>query len=55
LSAALDVLRDAVHERNLQDLLRGISALVPEYQPSSLILTARKKESALELATEMQA
>jgi len=36
-------------------LLRGIKALVPEYQPSSLILAAHKQESALELATEMRA
>jgi FlaA1/EpsC-like NDP-sugar epimerase len=55
LSAALDTLREAVYERNLQELLRRIKALVPEYQPSSLILAARKNESALELATEMRA
>jgi len=55
LSAALDTLRKAVHRRDLQELLRGITALVPEYQPSELILAARKEESALELATETQA
>lgn len=55
LSAALDTLRDAVRERDLPELLRGIKALVPEYQPSSLILATRKEESALELATELQA
>jgi FlaA1/EpsC-like NDP-sugar epimerase len=54
-SAALNALREAVHERDLQELLRGIMALVPEYQPSSLILAACTEESALELATEMQA
>jgi len=55
LSAALDRLRDAVRERDLPELLRGIKALVPKYQPSSLILATRKEESALELATELQA
>ncbi len=55
LSAALESLREAVHGCDLQKLLLGIKALVPEYRPSSLILAARKKESALELATEMQA
>ena len=55
LSAALDTLREAVHGRDLQGLLRGIKTLVPEYQPSNLILAACEKESALELATEMQA
>ena len=55
LSAALDALREAVHGRDLPELLRGISALVPEYQPSSVILAARKQESLLELATEMRA
>lgn len=55
LRAALDVLREAVHGCDLQELLRGIKALVPEYQPSSLILAARNEEPALELATEMQA
>jgi FlaA1/EpsC-like NDP-sugar epimerase len=55
LCAALDTLREAVHGRDLQGLLRGINALVPEYQPSNLILAAGDKGSALELATEMQA
>jgi FlaA1/EpsC-like NDP-sugar epimerase len=55
LSAALDTLREAVHKRDLEELLRGIMAVVPEYQPSSLILAASRKESALQLATEMQA
>jgi FlaA1/EpsC-like NDP-sugar epimerase len=55
LSAALDMLREAVHERDLPELLRGIRALVPEYQPSSVILAASKEEFALELATEMRA
>jgi len=55
LTAALDTLRDAVRERDLLELLRGIQALVPEYQPSSLILAPRKEEFALELATEFQA
>jgi hypothetical protein len=55
LGAALDTLREAAQGRDLQKLLRGISALVPEYEPSSLILAGREKESALELATEMPA
>jgi FlaA1/EpsC-like NDP-sugar epimerase len=55
LSAALDTLRETVHERDLQEMLGGITALVPEYQPSSLILAASKHECALELATEMRA
>ena len=55
LSTALDTLRDAIHGRDLQELLRGIKALVPEYQPSSLILATRNEESALELATEIRA
>jgi FlaA1/EpsC-like NDP-sugar epimerase len=55
LSTSLDTLREAVHGRDLQGLLRGIEALVPEYQPSSLILGARKEATAFELATEMQA
>jgi FlaA1/EpsC-like NDP-sugar epimerase len=55
LNAALDTLREAVHGRDLQELLRAIQALVPEYQPSSLILAARKEDSAPELATEMRA
>jgi FlaA1/EpsC-like NDP-sugar epimerase len=55
LSAALDTLREAVHGRDLHELLGGIRALVPEYQPSNVILAACKKDSALELATEMQA
>ncbi len=54
LSSALNQLRSAVHGRNLQELLRGIKTLVPEYQPSSLILAACKDELALELATEMR-
>lgn len=55
LSAALDTLRAAVHEQDLLELLRGIKAIVPQYQPGSFILTASKEESVLELATEMQA
>jgi FlaA1/EpsC-like NDP-sugar epimerase len=55
LSAALDTLRETVHERDLPEMLRGIKALVPDYQPSSLILEASKEEPPLELATEMRA
>ena len=55
LCVALETLRAAARVRNLQELLRGTKALVPEYEPSSLILTACKEESALELATEMRA
>ncbi len=55
LSAALDTLRAAVRARDLQELLRGINFLVPEYQPSSLILAACQDEAVLELATETHA
>jgi FlaA1/EpsC-like NDP-sugar epimerase len=55
LSAALDTLRGAVAGRDLAELLRGVQALVPEYEPSNLITAAGARESALELATEMQA
>jgi FlaA1/EpsC-like NDP-sugar epimerase len=55
LCGGLDMLREAVRGRDLQELLRGIKALVPQYQPSSVILAAAPDESALELATEMQA
>jgi FlaA1/EpsC-like NDP-sugar epimerase len=55
MSDALDTLRDAARGRDLQELLRAIRFLVPEYQPSSLILAARKEDSALGLATEVHA
>jgi hypothetical protein len=55
LSAALDTLREAIPLRDLRELLRGVSALVPEYQPSSVITSALEQEPALELTSEMQA
>jgi FlaA1/EpsC-like NDP-sugar epimerase len=55
MGAALDTLDQAVRRRNLQELLRGIRALVPEYEPSSLILDALSEEPALQLITEMPA
>jgi FlaA1/EpsC-like NDP-sugar epimerase len=33
LEAAIDTLRHAVHDRDLAQLMRGISQLVPEYEP----------------------
>jgi FlaA1/EpsC-like NDP-sugar epimerase len=55
LSTALVTLRDAIPQRDLRRLLRGVSALVPEYQPSSIIRSALKQEPALELTSEMPA
>jgi FlaA1/EpsC-like NDP-sugar epimerase len=55
MSVALDTLDQAIRRRNLQELLRGIRALVPEYEPSSLILDALSEEQALQLVTEMPA
>jgi FlaA1/EpsC-like NDP-sugar epimerase len=55
LKAALDMLRAALRKRDLQKLLEGIHALVPEYQPSKVILAASKEERAAELPTEMHA
>ncbi|WP_158787621.1 polysaccharide biosynthesis protein [Granulicella sp. L46] len=55
VNAALDTLRGAVYKCDLPELLRGIKALVPEYQPSSLIMAASKDQAALELATEIRA
>jgi FlaA1/EpsC-like NDP-sugar epimerase len=55
LSDALDTLDEAVRRRDLQKLLRGIYSLVPEYEPSSLILAALHEEPALQLGTEIPA
>jgi len=55
LSIALDTLDEAIQRRGLRELLRGIRFLVPEYEPSSLILDTLSKEPALQLATEMPA
>jgi FlaA1/EpsC-like NDP-sugar epimerase len=52
LSDALDTLRAAILQRDLLLLLRGVSALVPEYQPSSVITSALEQELALELTSE---
>jgi FlaA1/EpsC-like NDP-sugar epimerase len=55
LGFALDMLREAISRRDLRQLLRGVWALVPEYQSSSLITAALNKSPALELTAEMQA
>jgi FlaA1/EpsC-like NDP-sugar epimerase len=55
LSVALDTLGEAIRRRDLYELLRGIHSLLPEYEPSSLILAALSEEPALQLATEMSA
>jgi FlaA1/EpsC-like NDP-sugar epimerase len=54
-NTALDILREAIQTRDLPQLLRGVQILVPEYQPSTLILAALNENPALELAPEMQA
>jgi FlaA1/EpsC-like NDP-sugar epimerase len=54
-NTALDTLREAIQARDLPQLVRGVQTLVPEYQPSSLILAALNENPALELAPEMQA
>jgi hypothetical protein len=38
LEEGIKVLKSAAHRRSLDDLLRTVLRLVPEYQPSSLIL-----------------
>jgi FlaA1/EpsC-like NDP-sugar epimerase len=55
LSTALEMLYEAVGRRELGQLLRGVCWLVPEYQPSSVILTALDEATALAVATEMRA
>jgi FlaA1/EpsC-like NDP-sugar epimerase len=55
LITALETLREAFHKRELKLLLRGVAALVPEYQPSSVITAALNEEAALELASELRA
>lgn len=55
LRTALQTLREAIHRRDLQLLLRGVAALVPEYQPSSVITAALPHEPALEPASEILA
>jgi FlaA1/EpsC-like NDP-sugar epimerase len=54
-NTALDMLREAIQTRDLHHLVRGVQNLVPEYQPSSLIIAALNENPALELAPEMQA
>jgi FlaA1/EpsC-like NDP-sugar epimerase len=53
-NTALDMLREAIHTHDLHQLVRGVQNLVPEYQPSSLIIAALNENPALELAPEMQ-
>ena len=53
LSAALQILRDAIQLRDLAILMRGIVAIVPEYEPSSVITAAIKR--AQEPVAEMLA
>ncbi len=55
LSMALDTLHNAIDRRDLHELLHGIRSLVPEYEPSSLLLPALSSEPTLELASEMPA
>lgn len=55
LSAGLNALREAIARRDLRQLLDGVWALVPEYQPSKVITTALKNSSAQQLAPEIQA
>ncbi len=55
LSAALEMLRDAIRRFDLQQLLRGVQSLVPEYRPSSVILAALNESTASQLASERQA
>jgi FlaA1/EpsC-like NDP-sugar epimerase len=55
LNVALQLLTDAIHRHDLRLLLRGIWALVPEYQPSSVITAEFKDDFVLELTSEMQA
>jgi FlaA1/EpsC-like NDP-sugar epimerase len=54
-NTALDTLRQAIQAHDLSQLVRGVQTLVPEYQPSNLILAALNENSALELAPEMHA
>jgi FlaA1/EpsC-like NDP-sugar epimerase len=55
MSVALDTLNEAMRRRDLQKLLRGIRSLVPEYEPSSLILGALSEERVLQLTTRVPA
>jgi len=55
LDTALEILRHALRKHDVEALLHAIKALVPEYQPSSLILAPHEPEAALELATELPA
>ncbi len=54
-NAALETLREAVHRRDLQQLLRGVWALVPEYQPSTTLATALNDDAAREQQAEVNA
>lgn len=54
LYVALDELREAVHTHNLSQLLLAIRSLVPDYKPSSVIMTALHNSPALDLTPEMQ-
>jgi len=55
LRVALQTLKEAIRRHDLQLLLHGVWALVPEYQRSSLITANFKNEGVLELASEMKA
>lgn len=54
-SEALETLREAVDARDLQQLLRGVWLLVPEYQPSSTITAALNEHPSPELEAEVKA
>ncbi len=52
---ALQTLMDAVRTRDFAELLRGVFALVPEYQPSEVIHAALAGAGSEEFATVMHA
>jgi FlaA1/EpsC-like NDP-sugar epimerase len=55
LGAALEGLRGALSEHDTKALLHAIKGIVPEYEPSRLILEPREREARLELAMELPA
>lgn len=55
LRPVLSLLRDAVKEHNLADLLRGVLTLVPDYEPSSVIRGALSNRSSRSVLKEVGA
>ena len=53
--SALDTLLEAIHGRDLPQLLHGVRTLVPEYKPSSLVLAALNEARVPEMASEIEA